>query len=95
MAETRGPPSDESKTSTAGFSDDQELKGRAAGAVTGAAAGAVIGGPVGALAGGLLGQAVGGLVGAEAGSEAGPVEVVHSPEEAQAELPTVEEQKAS
>lgn len=94
MAETSHP-SDESKSQTAGFSDDQELKGRAAGAATGAAAGAVIGGPVGALAGGLLGQAVGGLVGAEAGAEAGPVEVVHSPQEAQVELPAVKEQKTS
>jgi outer membrane lipoprotein SlyB len=74
-----------------GFLDDQEVRGRAAGAATGAVAGAVVAGPVGAVAGGLVGQAVGALMGAEAGSEAGHVEVVTSPGEEAAALSSVKE----
>lgn len=78
----------------AGFLDDQEVKGRAAGAATGAVAGAVVAGPIGAVAGGLMGQSVGALIGAEAGSEAGRVEVVKDPAAEAAELPGgVQEQK--
>jgi outer membrane lipoprotein SlyB len=84
-----------------GFLDDQEVRGRAAGAATGAVAGAVVAGPVGAVAGGLVGQSVGALMGAEAGSEAGHVEVVRNPgEEAAAllgvkEVPEADQQKTS
>jgi outer membrane lipoprotein SlyB len=79
-----------------GFLDDQEVKGRAAGATTGAVAGAVVAGPVGAVAGGLVGQSVGALIGAEAGSEAGTVEVVKDPGTEAAELfGGVQEQKQS
>lgn len=85
----------EANEGAGGFLDNQEVKGRAAGAATGAAAGAVVAGPVGAVAGGLVGQAVGALIGAEAGSEAGHVEVVKSPAEEAAELSGVQEQKTS
>lgn len=84
----------EKEQQPAGFEDDDEVKGRAAGAATGAVAGAVVAGPVGAVAGGLVGQSVGALMGAEAGSEAGRVEVVKEPAAEAAKLSGgVKEQK--